>query len=264
MRHTAHMISLTILLVVVGLLAGVLAGLFGIGGGLLIVPSLTFLLLAQGQSPEWVVPTAIATSLGSMLLTSAGAVWAHHKKIGTDQRTLWQVAPMLMLGGGLGAWLTTVLPTLYVGLFFTVLVTLIGLRMGLAIAPQEGAREPRPRGIFLAGPIMGTSSAMVGIGGGSLLVPYLTWNGYQPVQAVALASACGWLLALAGTMGFALTEPAYLNPLYIGIIGVAGWISAPVGVALAHKLSATRLRRLFGLMLVAVAFRMLWQIYTAT
>lgn len=264
MRHTAHMFSLTILLVVVGLLAGVLAGLFGIGGGLLIVPSLTFILLAQGFSPESVVPTAVATSLGSMLLTSAGAVWAHHKKIGTDQRTLLQVGPALMLGGVAGSWLTTVLPTLFVGLFFAGLVTVIGLRMSLAIAPKERQREPRPRGIFWAGPMIGTSAAMVGIGGGSLLVPYLTWNGYRPVQAVALASACGWLLALAGTLGFLLAEPAHLNPTYIVTIGVAGWISAPVGVALAHRLSPTRLRRLFGLMLVAVAFRMLWQIYAAT
>lgn len=264
MRHYAHMFSLTILLVLVGLLAGVLAGLFGIGGGLVIVPALTFILLAQGLAPEWVVPTAIATSLGSMLLTSLSAVWAHHKKIGTDQRTLWQIAPAVMVGGVAGAWLTTHLSTFLIGLFFTGLVTLIGLRMLLALAPKEGERTPHPRGILWAGPIIGASSAMVGIGGGSLLVPYLTWNGYRTVQAIALASASGWLLALAGTMGFVFAEPDYLNLTHILIIGVAGWVSAPLGVALAHRLSAPRLRRLFGLMLVAVAFRMLWQIHAST
>ncbi len=264
MRHYAHMFSLTIVLGLVGLLAGVLAGLFGIGGGLVIVPALTFILLDQGLAPEWVVPSAIATSLGSMLLTSSGAVWAHHKKIGTDQHTLWQVAPTVMVGGLIGAWLTTRLPTLIIALFFAGLVSLIGLRMLLALSPQEGQRSARPRGILWAGPLIGAGSAMVGIGGGSLLVPYLTWNGYRTVQAIALASASGWLLALAGTLGFLIAEPDYLNLAQIAIIGVAGWVSAPLGVALAHRLSAPRLRRLFGLMLVAVALRMLWQIHTST
>jgi len=258
------MFSLTMLLVLVGLSAGVLAGLFGIGGGLVIVPALTFLLLELGWSVDQVLPTAIATSLASMLLTSFGAVWAHHQKIGLDHKTLWQMAPGVMVGAVGGAWLATTLPALWVAGVFTALVSMIGLRMLLAISPTQTKHPAKPRGAYLAGPLMGAASSLVGIGGGSLVVPYLIWNGYRPVSAVALASAIGWLLALAGTVGFLFVGPQYLHFGHVLVIGLAGLVAAPLGVALAHRLSPTRLRRLFGLMLVLVACRMLWQIYTST
>ena len=258
------MFSLTILLVLVGLLAGVLAGLFGIGGGLVIVPAMTLLLIEMGMSADQVLPMAIATSLASMLLTSSSAVWAHYKKIGIDPPTLWRLGPGMMAGGIFGAWLATVLPAFWVAVFFATLVSAIGLRMSLAGSPTQTMQQARPRGAYWAGPIMGMSASLVGIGGGSFVVPYLVWNGYPPVYAVAIASATGWLLALAGTLTFVVAGPEYLNIHFILTVGLAGWVAAPLGVGLAHRLSAARLRRLFGLMLVLVAFRMLWQIYTST
>lgn len=263
MSEYAHMVSLTILLVFVGLVAGVLAGLFGIGGGLIIVPALTFIFLELGMSPDQVLPTAIATSLGSMLLTSAGAVWGHHKKIGSDGQTILRLAPGMMLGGLAGAWLATALPTLLIGLIFAGLVSMIGLKLALDVSPPSAEASQKLRFLYLAGPLMGLASTLIGIGGGSFVVPYLVWNGYVPVAAVAVASATGWLLALSGTLGFVITGPAYLDIRWIMTVGLAGLVAAPWGVALAHRLSATRLRRLFGLMLVLVAFRMLWQIYSA-
>lgn len=258
------MFSLTMLLVLVGLLAGVLAGLFGIGGGLVIVPAMTLALISTGMSADQVLPTAIATSLASMLLTSSSAVYAHHKKIGLDPATLWRLAPGMMVGGILGAFLANVLPALWVGLFFAVVVSAIGLRMLMAIDVNQVMRHAHPRGAFWVGPLMGMSASLVGIGGGSFVVPYLVWNGYQPVYAVAIASATGWLLALAGTLTFVAVGPQHLDMQYIFTVGLAGLVAAPLGVALAHRLSAARLRRLFGLMLVLVAMRMLWQIYTST
>ncbi len=256
------MFSLTMLLVGVGLSAGVLAGLFGIGGGLIIVPAVTFVLLGQGVPAQTALPTAIATSLGSMLLTSARAVWSHHQRIGFDSASVSRLAPGMLVGAAVGVWLTNHLPIIWVSATFAGLVTVVGLRLALAHSVTPTARSARPRGAAWATPLIGSASAMVGIGGGSLLVPYLMWNGYQSVQAVALASAMGWLLALMGVVMFAVIEPAALQAGPIVGVGVAGALSAPFGVALAHRLSSTRLRRLFGLVLLVVAFGMLWQIHT--
>ncbi len=258
------MFSLTILLIPVGLVAGVLAGLLGIGGGLVIVPILTLLLIEAGQAPEVALPTAIATALGSMLLTAVGSVLSHAKKMAFDTATLIKLAPGVMVGAMAGAWLVTQLPVAYLAGLFAVLVTAIGIRMMLGLQPHANTTQPQLKGVFWAGPAMGMTSALMGIGGGSMVVPYLIWNGYRPVAAVAVASATGWLLAASGTLGFFLTGPSYLNVGYIAIIGASGFVAAPAGAALAHRLSPTRLQGLFGLMLMAVAFRMLWQIYTAT
>ena len=258
------MFSLTILLIPVGLVAGVLAGLLGIGGGLVIVPILTLLLIETGQAPEVALPTAIATSLGSMLMTAVGSVLSHAKKLTFDTQTLVKLAPGVMVGALAGAWLVTQLPVGYLAGLFAVLVTAIGIRMILGLQPDVSRTQPQLKGVLWTGPAMGVVSALMGIGGGSMVVPYLIWNGYRPVAAVAVASATGWLLAASGTLGFWLTEPGYLNIGYIAIIGVSGFVAAPVGAALAHRLSPTRLQGLFGLMLMAVAFRMLWQIYSAT
>lgn len=264
MRHTAHMFSLTMLLIPVGLVAGVLAGLFGIGGGLVIVPIVTLLLIEQGMSAEWALPTAIATSLGSMLITAPGAVHSHAKKMPIDFGTLLRLAPGVMLGGVLGAWLATELPVMWLGIVFAVLVSLIGLHLLAGLAPKPSNRFPQVRGTWWTGPLIGTTSALMGIGGGSLVVPYLIWNGFRSVQAVAIASATGWLLALSGTVGFLLAEPRYLDATNILVIGVCGLVATPVGVGLAHRLSSARLGRLFGLLLIVVAFRMLWQIHNPT
>jgi uncharacterized membrane protein YfcA len=263
MGHYAHMFSLTILLIAVGLSAGVLAGLFGIGGGLIVVPAVSFVLISQGTPADTAVPTAVATSLGSMVLTSARAVWSHHGRLAFDRTTALRLAPGIVVGAGVGVWLTNHLPVIGVTAVFAVLVTVIGLRMAFAKADSTRQRRAHPMGVLWITPVIGSVSAMVGIGGGSLLVPYLVWNGHCAVQAVALASAMGWLLALMGMLAFVLIDPVHVQLTNVLWVGVAGGLTAPLGVALAHRLSSTRLRRLFGLMLLVVAFGMLWQIHTA-
>lgn len=256
-----------ILLVLTGLLAGLLAGLLGIGGGLVIVPALSLILLHQGASPDIAVPMAVATSLGTMLLTSASAIWFHDRRGGVDWPCVLRLAPSMGLGALLGAWLAIMLPGIWLARVFALLAGLIGLRMLLARSSSSADRVPFPRGWLLLGPGIGALSAMIGIGGGSFNVPYLARNGYSMVQAVAIASACGWPIALGGVLGFvALGGGQALWPASIGYlylpgwlgIGIAGMISAPIGVALAHRLPAERLRRVFGAALILVAIRMAW------
>ena len=255
------------MLVLTGLLAGVLAGLLGIGGGLVIVPALTFLLRAQGVDAEVAVPVAVATSLGTMLMTSASAVWFHDRRNGIHWPVVARLAPGVTLGALAGAWFAATIPGLALARIFAILAAIIGLRMLLNIRPPQADRVAHPRAWPLAGPAIGAVSAVMGIGGGSFNVPYLVRNGFAPVRAVAIASACGWPIALGGVTGFILAGRGQdfidhgLGYLYLPgmiIIGLAGALAAPLGVTLAHRLPAQQLRRIFGLLLLLIAVRMFW------
>lgn len=260
------LISIAIL-VLIGLVAGTLAGLFGIGGGLIIVPALTALLIHRGFAADLAVPVAVATSLATMLLTAASAVWFHYRRGAVDLATLLRLGLGVAIGAIAGAALATFISGQALARVFAVIAALIGLRMMLGKTPRPRHQQAHPRGWWLIGPVIGAASALVGIGGGTFNVPYLVYNGYSMVRAVANASACGWPIALAGTATFALVAPAGAPPsASLGhvwltgalLVGLGGMLAAPAGVALAHRLPAARLRRLFGVVLVLVALRMAW------
>jgi uncharacterized membrane protein YfcA len=262
-----QVLLLVALLVITGLIAGLLAGLLGIGGGLVIVPALTFLLQAQGLAAETAVPIAVATSLGTMLLTSASAVWFHARRDALHWPTVARLAPTMAAGAGLGALAAAAMPGQLLARVFAVLAAIIGVRMLLALQTTRTGHRPFPRGWWLIGPGIGAVSALMGIGGGSFNVPYLVRNGFTTVRAVAIASACGWPIALGGVIGFAIAgwgRPAMdlsLGYLYwpgVLAIGLSGAAAAPAGVALAHRLPGSLLRRVFGLLLLVIAARMFW------
>ncbi|MFW5926826.1 MAG: sulfite exporter TauE/SafE family protein [Wenzhouxiangella sp.] len=256
-----------LVLLLIGLIAGVLAGLFGIGGGLVIVPALTALLVFQGIEAHVAVTIAVASSLASMLLTAVSAVWFHHRRGIVDWAAIVRIAPAMTIGAALGAWAAMSVSGEIVARVFALVAAVTGTRMILARATRVAARQPRPRLWWLAGPPIGAVSAMVGIGGGTFNVPWLARNGYEMVRAVAIASACGWPIALGGAAMFALAETGPDMPEgMLGflwwpgavVIGLGGLAAAPAGVALAHRLSSTGLRRLFGVVLILVAVRMAW------
>ncbi|MEN1728413.1 MAG: sulfite exporter TauE/SafE family protein [Pseudomonadota bacterium] len=259
------MIISVLLLFLTGVLAGVLAGLLGIGGGLVIVPLFSWMLMAQGVSIDMAVSVAVATSLASMLLTSASAIGFHARRRVIALEVLIRLGPAVAIGAVAGAVLATVLSGDQLAKVFAVAAGLIGVRMSLGIRSAGAEREPFPRHWWLLGPGIGAVSAMIGIGGGSFNVPYLRWNGYAMVNAVATASACGWVIGLSGTVAFLLIDPAVSDlTRLIGhvhwpaalLIGVVGALAAPAGVALAHRLPAERLSRIFGVVLTLVALRM--------
>ncbi len=261
------MLLILLALVMTGLLAGVLAGLLGIGGGLVIVPALTFILVTMSAPMDIAVPMAVATSLATMLLTSASAIWFHDRRGGVDWHCVIRLGPAVGVGAAIGAWLAVWMPGEMLARVFAVVAALIGLRMVLADSTSTLARDPFPRLWWLFGPGIGAVSAMIGIGGGSFNVPYLARNGYPMVRAVAIASTCGWPIALGGVTGFIAlgwgqelwaTSMGYLYLPGVVAIGLAGMLGAPAGVALAHRLPAGQLRRLFGVILILVAIRMAW------
>jgi len=255
-----------VLLLSTGVVAGLLAGLLGIGGGLIIVPSLIWLLSHQGASLDVAVPIAVATSLGTMLLTSASAVRSHQRRGAIDWFCARRLAISVTIGALGGAWLAVRLPGPVVARTFAILAGVIGLRMLMQPNLPSGRVRAYPRLWPLAGLMTGAASAMIGIGGGSFIVPYLAGNGYRMVQAVAIASTCGWLLAAAAVFGFVALGlgqsilPWTLGYLYLPgvlLIGLGGALAAPLGVRLAHRLPAALLRRLFGVLLLVLAVKIL-------
>lgn len=254
-------------LIAIGAFAGILAGLLGIGGGLVIVPAMTALLISQGAGIDIAVPMAVATALGSMLLTSAASAWSHARRGTVDWHAVFRLGPAIALGALLGARLATGLSGPALARVFAAITALIALRMLLGGKASTRQVAPRVRAWPVAGPLIGGVSAMIGIGGGSFNVPYLAWNGYSTIRAVGIAAACGWPIALAGSAGFVVEGwgqqlwHASLGYLYLpgaALIGLAGSLAAPLGAGLAHRIGSELLARVFGVFLLVVALRMAW------
>ncbi|MBL38872.1 MAG: hypothetical protein CMP07_10740 [Xanthomonadales bacterium] len=255
-------------LIAIGAFAGILAGLLGIGGGLVIVPAVTALLISQGAGIDLAVPMAVATALGSMLLTSAASAWSHARRGTVDWHAVFRLGPAVALGALLGARFATGLSGPALARVFAAITAVIALRMLLGGSTGTRPVAPRVRAWPVAGPLIGGVSAMIGIGGGSFNVPYLAWNGYSTIRAVGIAAACGWPIALAGSAGFVVEGWGQrlwddsLGYLYLpgaALIGLAGSLAAPLGAKLAHRLGSEMLARVFGVFLLVVAIRMAWQ-----
>ena len=249
-----------------GIVAGILAGLLGVGGGLVLVGALAWLLPLYGVPQEAAMHAALASSLASIVLTAASSAYAHHGRGSVLWPTVKWMIPGLLLGGWLGSGVAVKLGD----------QTLRWIVAGycLIAAAQMLFGKPRrnvgadsvivPTGVPMsaAGAGIGALSAVVGIGGGSMTVPLLIWRGVAPVRAVGTSSACGVAIGLSSAIGYALHAPAGALPHYavgyvflpaaIGV-AIASVLAAPYGMRLAHRLSGTALKRVFALFLVSVA-----------
>lgn len=248
-----------------GIVVGVSAGLLGIGGGLVMVGALTWILPLHGIPKEAAMHAALASSLASIVLTAASSARSHHARGSVMWPTVAWMVPGLLIGGWIGSGLAvkvddTALRWIVAGYCFLVATQMIstsakGKEVVHDIAP------PRGWPMSAAGAVIGAMSAVVGIGGGSMTVPLLTWRGVRPVRAVGTSSACGIFIGLASAAGYALQAPpgalpehaigyVYL-PAAIGV-AVASILAAPYGTRLAHKLSGTALKRVFAAFMIAV------------
>ena len=251
-----------------GAVAGLLAGLLGVGGGLVIVPALAFWFAYQGFSMDLIMQLAIGSSLATIVFTSLASVRAHHRRNSVDWPILRTLVPGIVIGAMGGAFLARVLPSETLRLAFGVFECLVGLQFLVVMQVQEHQyRLSRAQG-WLVGTGIGGLSALLGIGGGTLTVPYLRWHGVDIRRAVGTSAAAGLPIALAGSVGFAwvgqgmtgLPEPAtgFLYwPAIVGI-GLSSIFLAPVGARMAHWLPRARLQQLFGAVLLLVGVRMLW------
>jgi len=254
-----------------GAVAGVLAGLLGVGGGLVLVATLAWLLPTMGIPREAAMHAALASSLASIVLTAAASARAHARRGSVLWPTVAWMVPGLLLGGWLGSGVAVridgdVLRHVVAGYCLVAAAQLLfgGVRDG----GSAGAPAPAPRGVAIsaAGLGIGAVSAVVGIGGGSMTVPLLVWRGIAPVRAVGTSSACGVAIGLASAAGYALHAPAGALPQYaIGYVylpaaigvAMASVLAAPYGMRLAHRLDGRTLKRVFAGFLVTVAASLL-------
>lgn len=253
-----------------GVVAGILAGLLGVGGGLVLVGALAWLLPLYGVPKEAAMRAALASSLASIVMTAASSAYAHHRRGSVLWPTVKWMVPGLILGGWLGSGIAVKLDDQVLRWFvaFYCLLAAAQLLSSKTRTAQAGIVAPPPAGLPMtaAGVGIGAMSAVVGIGGGSMTVPLLVWRGVAPVHAVGTSSACGVAIGLASAFGYALHAPAGALPQYaIGYvylpaaIGVAAAsiLAAPYGTRLAHRLSGLVLKRVFALFLILVGVTLL-------
>ena len=255
----------------VGTVAGILAGLLGIGGGLVIVPMLIFAFGLQKIAPELIMHLALGTSLASIIFTSISSFRAHHKKGAVRWDVVKRITPGILLGTFLGSFLAALLPTGALKAIFVVFLYHVATQMLRNIKPPKARQLPGTVGLFGAGNIIGAFSSLVGIGGGSLSVPFLTWCNISVHHAIGTASAIGLPIALAGAFGYVVNGLGAPNlPPYalgyvhgIALLGIISFsvLTAPLGAKLAHALPVKKLKQIFALLLYVVATRMLLTLF---
>jgi uncharacterized protein len=252
-----------------GTVAGLLAGLFGIGGGMVMVPALAIVFTGQGVSPAVVMHLALGTSLAVIALTSITSTRSHHRRGGVRWDALRWYGPALAAGALLGAFVADALPGTALRRLVGISSLLIALQMAFdyRFGPLESLPPPRGPELGVAGGIIGLLSSLIGIGGGSLTGPYLALRGYELRQSVGTAAAGGIPIAWAGALGYIVAGwqetgvpgPAlgYVSGTAFAGLAVASTLVAPLGARLAHRLSPRRLQLAFAAMLVVVGVEML-------
>jgi hypothetical protein len=259
-------------LVVMGGLAGVMAGLLGIGGGALIVPVLVMVFESQHVNPDVIMQAALGTSMATIVFTAVSSVLAHQRRGAVHWPIFRQITPGIVIGSFAGAAIVHVLASRTLRIMFVVFMFLLAIQMarGTMATAAHRRRFPGAPVTGAVGVVIGMLSAFFGIGGGSMSVPFMTWNGIPARQAIATSAAIGFPIALSAAIGYIIAgwnvpglPPWSLGyvalPAFAGIV-VASTAAAPFGARLAHRLSETTLRRIFALFVAILGTRMLWTI----
>ncbi|WP_404473979.1 sulfite exporter TauE/SafE family protein [Vreelandella venusta] len=248
-----------------GAVAGTMAGLFGVGGGLIIVPALVFAFNLQNIAPEITMHLAVGTSLATIVVTGASSALGHFRKGSVHRPWFMALLPGLMLGAIGGVFIADNLSGTVLGTLFGVFVLLLAAKMVLGLNPKPGVGLPGKAAMTVAGGVVGTISALFGIGGGAMTVPWLSRCGASMTQAVGTSAACGLPIAMVGAITFIVVGwghpllPPWATgfvmwPAFLGIV-LTSVPFARVGVKLAHVLPAQILRFSFAALLGVVGLR---------
>lgn len=251
----------------VGVAAGLIAGMLGLGGGVVIVPALALVFPLLGLPSSVLMHLAIGTSLAVIVPTSISSTLAHYRRGAVDLPLLRLLLPGLVPGALLGGWLADKLPSALLARVFGVFV--IGVALQIFFNATAPGRRPLPghAGLLATGIVIGTASTLLGIGGGSLTVPFLNYCRVDMRRAVATSSACGLVLGVVGAATFLWAgrdhpglPPGAIGYLYLPAfvgIAVASVLTAPYGARLAHSLPVPTLKRAFAVFLMLAGLRML-------
>jgi uncharacterized membrane protein YfcA len=268
MPETLLLVQMAALLLALGAFAGVLAGLLGVGGGIVLVPGFFYVFERLGYGGEQLMQMCLATSLATIIVTSARSVLSHNKKGAVAWEILRTWAPGIVIGAIIGVAVVAGLRSSTLQILFGVLALTIGLYLGFGRADWRLGSE-MPGGIVRAAlsPVVGFLSVLLGIGGGSLGVPLMTLYGTPIHRAVATAAGFGILIAVPSVIAFMLVplDPALRPPFTIGSVNLVAFglviamtlLTAPLGARMAHGMDPKPLRRVFAVFLVLVALNML-------
>lgn len=250
-----------------GLVAGVMAGLMGIGGGLVIVPALIALFHYQGFDPAVITHVAVGSSLATIIPTAVSSTLAHHRRQAVDWSAFSRLAPGLVIGAVLGALLADQMNARWLQVTFGVFLMVVAAQMLWGTRGKTLAGNlPGLPVMVAAGGIIGGISGLVGIGGGTMTVPFLHWFGKPLPKAVATSAACGLPIALSGTVGFMVFGAAEQLPASTGyvywpavlVVALCSILTAPLGAGLAHSLPVATLKKIFALLLLLVGLRLVY------
>jgi len=252
---------------ITGALAGVSAGMLGIGGGLVIVPVLASLFASQGMHPSIIMHLALGTSLATIIITSISSIRSHQK----HQAILWSIfknmTPGILLGSAVGGLIAGYMSTHMLKPVFAVFEVLVALHMISSKQVHAHRSLPQTTGMMATGSIIGSLSALLGIGGGTMSVPFLIWCNINMRHAIATSAAVGLPIAIAGSLAYVISgwHNLHLPDLSLGYvhlpslagITLSSVLFAPVGARLAHSLPVPLLKKIFAVFLMLMACKLL-------
>lgn len=255
----------------VGVFVGFFSGLLGIGGGSAMVPLLAFIFAAKGFPAQYVVHLALGTCIAAIMFTAISSALSHHRHKAVDWRVLAQLGPGVVLGAAAGAALARLLDARLLAIVFTALVYYAATLMLIERRAQPKREPSGSAGMWAMGGVVGLFSTLTATGGAAMVVAYLVRRNISVHAAIGTASAASLCLAFAGTIGYVLsgsTVPA-LPSLSVGFVYLpalawivaASMLLAPVGAAVAHRTPGRRLRRVFAVVLYALATGMLLRFF---
>ena len=268
MPELVSLLPMLVLLLAIGAFAGVVAGLLGVGGGIILVPAFYFAFSSLGYHHSQLMQIALATSLATIAFTSVRALHSHNKKGAVDWGILKSWAPGIAFGALVGMFATQDLKSASLMQIFGVLGLAVGLYLAFARETWRlGDTMPKGFGLYVTSPVLGFLSVLMGIGGGSFGVPLMTLNGVPIHRAVATSAGFGVIIAVPSVIGFlfAATPTEGLPPFTVGQVNLVAFviivsmtlITAPWGVKLAHSMNPKPLKRVFAFFIMLMALNML-------
>lgn len=253
----------------IGAISGFMSGLFGIGGGIIIIPALSFIFMHWDVVPaEAVMHMAVGTSLATIIITAISSVYAHHKRGAVQWDRVIQLLPGLLGGSICGAVLSGYLPSGMLRVFFGLFLIVVGIRLLQNPKASDVKILPSVWSVRIVTFFIGELAGMLGVGGGVLIVPYLLRCQLDMRNAVGTSIACGMAIGIVATLTYMLTglisfthipwSTGYIYwPAFLGV-GVMSILFAPLGALLAHKLPGDLLKRIFAVLILLIAGDMLY------